>query len=103
MKLFLLGALCLAPLAPVGAAPAPPFIPVAAPDDEAAVNKLFERAARVYGEADAVKMNYSTAIKMDGDNLTARGVLIFEAPAKFRFEHTLPGARSRSSFTTATP
>ena len=96
MKLSLYCALALVPALCVTAHAAPPTrstIPVPALEN-AAVNQLFERAAKVYGEASAVKMNYATQIKLGEDNVTVRGILIFEAPARFRYEHEILGDKT---------
>lgn len=94
MKLLLSGALSLALLVPAVAAPhaaTPIAVPASA---NAQVTQLFERAAKVYGQANAVKMQYSTAVKTGDDTITLRGLLVYEAPARFRFEHTILGDKT---------
>ena len=96
VKIFFYCAFALLPALATAAHAAPPTrstIPVQALEN-AAINKLFARAAKVYGGATAVKMNYATQIKLGEDNVTARGILIFEAPARFRYEHEILGDKT---------
>lgn len=78
---------------PTRDAPTRAAIPVQA-GERAAVVALFQRAMRAYGHADAVSMNYATNIVMGDDSLTSRGVLIFEAPAHFRYEYEIMGDKT---------